>query len=284
MRLHPIAPGQAPSLDDDEAAPPGGLPDGDQCEREMDELRRRLKRAGDALWAERERALLVVLQARDAGGKDGTIKSIFGGLNPRTTRVASFGPPSDEELAHDFLWRVHAAVPPRGMVGVFNRSHYEDVLAARVREYVPAKVWSRRYEQINHFEELLAENGVTLLKLFLHVSREEQRRRMLRRLASPRKRWKFDPGDLKDRELWDEYTEAYRDAISRCGTERAPWYVVPADDKPARNLLVGRLVVETLEGMHPRYPEPGYDVDAFRKRLEAEGRKGGKEGKDQDGD
>ena len=264
----PLRPGHAPHLGDDEAARPEGLPRGSELKAEVEELRGKLDHLATTLWAEQKQSLLVVLQARDAGGKDGVVKKVFGALNPRLLRVASFGAPTADERAHDFLWRIHPHVPPRGAVGVFNRSHYEDVLAVRVRGLAPREVWEGRYEQINAFEEILAANGVTLLKVFLHISREEQRRRLLKRLDHPHKRWKFDPGDLDDRDRWDEYTAAYRDVFRRCGTERAPWHVVPADDKPARDLLVARLAAAALERMAPRFPEPDFDLEALRARLE----------------
>jgi PPK2 family polyphosphate:nucleotide phosphotransferase len=220
----------------------------------MAKLLAKVEELGAALYAESRRALLVVLQARDAGGKDGTIRKVFGALNPQNLRLTDFGAPSREELSHDFLWRVHRAVPPYGRVGVFNRSHYEDVLVARVRGLVPEEVWSRRYAQINAFERILAENGVTIIKFFLHVSREEQKQRLRKRLQDPAKNWKFQASDVEDRLLWDDYTAAYQDALSRCSTAHAPWYVVPADKKPIRNLLVAQVLVDTLRRMAPTIP------------------------------
>lgn len=264
----PVPPGESPALGDEEAARPSGLPEGKALDDELDELRERLAELGGALCAEKERALLVVLQSRDTGGKDGVVEKVFGAVLPQHLRVQAFQQPSDEERAHDFLWRVHAAVPPYGTVGVFNRSHYEEVVTARVHGLVPEEAWSRRYGHINDFERMLAENGVTLVKLFLHVSRDEQKRRLQKRLEKPSKRWEFDPSDLRDRERWDEFTGAYRDAIARCGTEWAPWHVIPADDKPVRNLLAARIVVDALERMDPQFPDPEYDLEESRKRLE----------------
>ncbi|MET0399462.1 MAG: PPK2 family polyphosphate kinase [Longimicrobiaceae bacterium] len=264
----PVPPGEAPPLGDGEAARPSGLPAGKELDRELDGLKERISRLGAALCAEKEHALLVVLQSRDTGGKDGVVKKVFGAVLPQHLSVASFQEPSREERAHDFLWRVHAAVPPFGRVGVFNRSHYEEVVTARVRGLVPEAVWSRRFRQINDFERMLVENGVAVVKLFLHVSRGEQKRRLRRRLEKSRKRWEFDPSDLEDRARWDEFTEAYRDAIARCGTPEAPWHVVPADDKAVRDLLVARIVADALERLDPRYPEPEYDVDEALRRLE----------------
>jgi PPK2 family polyphosphate:nucleotide phosphotransferase len=268
MTLHPVRPGDHVPLSDADAAPPGDLPRGDELEREIDGLREKTEDLATALHAEGKQALLVVLQARDAGGKDGTVKRVFGAVPPQWLRVVPFGPPTADELAHDFLWRAHAAVPEKGRVGVFSRSHYEDVLVARVRKLVPKEVWQKRYDHINDFERLLHESGTTVLKLFLHISRDEQARRFRERLGKRHKRWKFDPGDLGDRERWGEYTDAYRDVFARCSTPHAPWYVVPADDKPARNLLVARLLVRTLEKMAPEFPAPDFDVDEMRKRID----------------
>lgn len=264
----PVPPGQAPPLGDDEAAPPAGLPAGKALERELEALKERIRDLAAALCAEKKQALLVVLQSRDTGGKDGVVEKVFGAVLPQHLSVAGFQEPSPEERAHDFLWRVHAAVPAFGRVGVFNRSHYEEVVTARVHGLVPEEVWSRRFRQINDFERMLAENGVAVVKLFLHVSRGEQKRRLRARLEKSRKRWEFDPSDLEDRAKWDEFTAAYRDAIARCGTDEAPWHVIPADDKPVRNLLVARIVADALERLDPRYPEPEYDVDEALRRLE----------------
>ena len=217
----------------------------------------------ELLWAEGRRALLVVLQALDAGGKDGTTRAVFSGVNPQGCSVVGFKAPSAEELAHDFLWRVHHRVPARGQIGVFNRSHYEDVLVVRVDSLVPESVWRQRYEQINSFERLLADNGTTILKLFLHISREEQAERLRERLSDPAKRWKFSPDDLRKRAQWDDYRAAYEEALSRCSTAHAPWYVIPGDRNWVRNLAVARLVRRTLEAMEPRLPEPGWDPESI---------------------
>ena len=209
----------------------------------------------DAFHADGRRALLLVLQGRDASGKDGVIKTVYGAFNPTGVTVASFGPPTKLELEHDFLWRVHQLVPKLGMIGVFNRSHYEDVLAVRVRELAPESVWRPRYDQINAFEKLLHEQGVIVRKCMLHVSRDEQRDRLNERMDDPRKNWKFRVDDLKDRARWDAYTEAYREVLERCSTKWAPWYVVPSDDKVVRNYLIARMLVETLETADSQYPE-----------------------------
>lgn len=248
----PVPPGARVRLDD--AAAQAVSADPDALKRELKRVRREIGRWQRALYAESRRALLVVLQGRDTAGKDGTIRRVLGGVTPQGLSITSFRAPSPEELAHDFLWRVHRAVPSRGMIGVFNRSHYEDVLVARVHGLVAAGVWEARYAQINAFERHLRENGVVPLKFFLHISRQEQRRRLLARLEDPEKNWKFWPGDLAERARWDDYTLAYEDAIERCGTEAAPWYVIPSDDEGVRNVLVARAVATALRAMAPAYP------------------------------
>ena len=267
MILEPVPDGGDVPLRGRDARPPEGVPGKKTLGRETDRLLDRLSSLSSRLYAEGTRALLVVLQARDGGGKDGTIRHVFGAVNPQGLQATSFRAPTHLELRHDFLWRVHAAVPPAGIVGVFARSHYEAVLVERVREIVPEEVWGGRYEEINDFERMLTRAGVTILKFFLHVSRGEQKRRLLRRLEQPQKRWKFDPSDLEDRERWDDYTAAYRDALSRCSTPWAPWYVVPADDKAVRNYLVAQATVETLERMDPRWPEGDPEVLAMKDQI-----------------
>ena len=256
MKLTPVRPHDKISLSDRAALPPRSLDADDlTLEKKMEKLRIRLEELQEALYAESKRALLVVLQARDAGGKDGTIRRVFSSVNPQGCTVTSFKAPSHLELAHDFLWRVHAATPARGMIGIFNRSHYEDVLAVRVHELVPRKVWKKRYDQINDFERILTENGTTIVKFFLHVSKEEQRERLCERLLDPKKNWKFEAGDLQERELWDEYTRAYLDVFRKCSTKYAPWYIVPADRKHARDYLVLDTIVSALEEMDLKYPK-----------------------------
>jgi PPK2 family polyphosphate:nucleotide phosphotransferase len=254
MLLHPVPPAAALGLAALPTTPPAGTPKGEALETATARLLLRLETLQAALLAEGRRALLVVLQARDTGGKDGTIRKVLGACSPQGLRVTSFARPTEIELAHDFLWRVHREVPARGMVGVFNRSHYEDVLAVRVRELVPEAVWRPRFQQINDFERLLAESGTTVVKLFLNISREEQGERLRARLGDPEKNWKFEEGDIEDRARWDLYTAAYEEAIVRCSTPEAPWYVVPADKKRARDFLVAQILVETLERMDPQYP------------------------------
>jgi PPK2 family polyphosphate:nucleotide phosphotransferase len=267
MRFDPVPPGTTVRLTDAGASAPAGAPAKGDALDQVASLTRRLDRLQEALYAEGRRALLIVLQGRDTAGKDGTLRKVFGPLNPQGLVVTGFKAPTPVELAHDFLWRVHLAVPPKGAIGVFNRSHYEDVLAVRVHELVPESVWRPRYEHINLFERILVENGVTILKFFLHISREEQRERLRARLEDPAKYWKFSAGDLGDRDLWDAYTTAYEEVLAQTSTTSAPWYVVPADRKYLRDLLVAQVVTETIERMDPRYPGPPEGLEELRRRL-----------------
>jgi PPK2 family polyphosphate:nucleotide phosphotransferase len=206
------------------------------------------------LFAEAKRAVVVVLQGIDTSGKDGTIRMLASGVSPQCLDVKSFKAPSSVELSHDFLWRVHTAVPPHGKIGIFNRSHYEDVVVVRVRKLVPKNVWQGRYAQINAFEKLLNEGGLTFVKCFLHISKDEQRERLADRLADPQKQWKLGPSDLEDRRLWGDFTKAYEDALTECNTEHSPWHIVPANRKWYRNLVVARLVRQSLERLDPQFP------------------------------
>ncbi len=219
------------------------------------------------MYGEHRRALLVVLQGMDGAGKDGTIRHVMRGLNPQGCRVTSFKAPSAEEAEHDFLWRVHRVVPPSGEVAIFNRSHYEDVLAARVRKLVPKTVWTRRYDHINRFEQLLTDSDIVIAKFFLHVSKDEQGRRFEERLRDPTKQWKLSPSDFEDRKHWDDYVAAYEDALTRCSTSDAPWFIVPADKKWFRNFAVSRILVETLEALDMRFPKPTVDVSRITPSL-----------------
>jgi PPK2 family polyphosphate:nucleotide phosphotransferase len=223
-------------------------------EKELEQQRQRLQNLQERLYAEHKRSLLIVLQAMDTGGKDGTIKHVFGGLNPQGCQVWSFKKPSDEELGHDFLWRYHQRTPQRGMISIFNRSHYEDVLVVRVKQLVPENVWRPRYHLINEFEHMLTLNDITVIKFFLHISKDEQKRRLESRLEDPDKHWKFSSNDLKERVFWNEYQAAFEEMINNCSTAHAPWYVVPANNKWYRNLVVARTIADTLEAMHPQYP------------------------------
>lgn len=224
-------------------------------------LNEQLEELQERLWSEGKQKLLVVLQGLDACGKDGTIRSVFEGVNPLGTRVAAFGVPTEEELAHDFLWRVHAKMPGKGEIAIFNRSHYEDVLVVRVRKLAPKAVWKPRFRQINDFERLLAETGTRIVKIFLYISKEEQKERLQERLDDPLKRWKFRKGDLEDRALWDDYMTAYEEAISETSQASAPWYVVPADRNWYRNLVVAEILVGALQEMNPQSPEPEEDLE-----------------------
>ncbi len=238
---------------------PGDTGDYQKKAETKSQLKRNMKRLQDlqeVMWAEGKHSLLIVLQALDAGGKDGTIRKVMGGVNPQGCQVTSFKVPTEEELDHDYLWRVHKATPRKGYIGIFNRSHYEDVLVVRVHEMVPQEVWEKRYEQINHFEKLLAENGTQILKFFLHISKEEQKERFQARLDDPRKNWKFSIKDVKERDYWDDYTRAYEDALSLCSASWAPWYVIPADHKWYRNLAISEIIVETLEKLNMSFPPP----------------------------
>ncbi|MBC8264119.1 MAG: polyphosphate kinase 2 family protein [Anaerolineales bacterium] len=224
-------------------------------------LNERLEELQELLYAEHRHKLLVVLQALDTGGKDGAIRHVFEGVNPQGVKVANFKVPTREELAHDYLWRIHKHTPGKGQIVIFNRSHYEDVLVVRVHSLVPPEVWSQRYAHINDFERMLAQEGTTILKFFLHIDLDEQKERLQARLDEPHKRWKFKLGDLEERKLWPEYMRAYEDVLSKTSTEWAPWYIVPANRKWYRNLVVGTVLVETLEGLNMSYPQPEEDLD-----------------------
>jgi PPK2 family polyphosphate:nucleotide phosphotransferase len=221
----------------------------------------RMNELQERLFAESKRSVLVVLQATDTGGKDGTIKHIFRGLNPQGVDIAAFKAPTSIELAHDFLWRIHPHAPAKGGFTIFNRSHYEDVLIVRVHNLVPKEVWKERYDHINRFEELLAESGTTILKFYLYISKEEQKERFLNRINNPEKNWKFAMGDLDERQHWDAYTEAFEAAINKCNTPYAPWHIVPANHKWYRNYIVSRTIVEALEKMNPQYPPAPEGLD-----------------------
>ncbi len=237
---------------------------------DLAKLNRELEALQEMLFAQHEHRLLIVLQGMDTSGKDGVIRHVFEGVNPQGVRVAGFKVPTPIELDHDYLWRVHARTPGRGEMVIFNRSHYEDVLVVRVHALVPEKVWSKRYAQINAFEKTLAEEGTTILKFFLHISPEEQRERLRARLEDPTKHWKYNPGDLKERQLWGKYTKAYEDVLSKTSTTQAPWYVIPADKKWYRNWVIASILAETLKGLKMSYPEPEYDAAAELKAFEQE--------------
>ena len=216
------------------------------------------------LYADHKRALLIVLQGLDAAGKDGTIRHVMAGCNPQGCHVTSFKTPSAEESSHDFLWRVHHAIPEYGDIGIFNRSHYEDVLVVRVHNLVPKKIWSARYDQINKFEEILYGNNVKIIKFFLHISRDEQKKRFEQRIGDKDRQWKISESDFDERKFWDEYTAAYEDALSKCSTSHAPWFIIPSNKKWFRNLAVSRIIAETMEGMNMKFPPPTVDVKKLK--------------------
>lgn len=237
-----------------------GWDKGHKTKKSLEKALARLDKLQYLMYAQKKYALLIILQGLDAGGKDGTIRHVMSGVNPQGCRVTSFKAPSAEEAAHDFLWRIHKAVPEAGDFGIFNRSHYEEVLIVRVHNLVPKDVWERRYEQINRFEKILHENNVRILKFFLHISRDEQKARFMRRINDPDRQWKISPADFQERKYWDEYTRAYEDVLTRCSTHHAPWYVIPANKKWFRNLAVSHVVVEELESLDMKFPPPVVDV------------------------
>jgi PPK2 family polyphosphate:nucleotide phosphotransferase len=236
---------------------------------EIEHYQKKLRELQDLLYAERRHSLLICLQALDTGGKDGAINHVLGAMNPQGCSVAPFKEPSAEEAAHDFLWRAHKAAPARGEVVIFNRSHYEDVLVVRVHNLVPKEIWSRRYDQINSFEKSLVAHDTHILKFYLHISKEEQLKRFKERLDEPAKQWKISEADYKERTFWNDYVAAYEDALSRCSTEHAPWFVIPANHKWFRNLAIARIVVEHLESLHMKYPKPAVDIGHIRREYHA---------------
>lgn len=238
-----------------------------EAEKDIEQYCERLRDLQELFYADGRRSLLICLQALDSGGKDGTIKHILGSMNPQGCKVVAFKQPTPEEHAHDFLWRIHPHAPARGQVTVFNRSHYEDVLIARVHNLVPKEIWSRRYARINAFEEGLVEDDTQILKFFLHISKEEQLKRFKDRLDDPSKQWKISESDYKERTYWDDYTTAYEKALSRCSTVHAPWFIIPADHKWFRNLAVARIIVEHLEGLKMTFPPPLADIEHIRKEY-----------------
>ena len=254
-----VRPGQPVRLSQVDPDATGDYASKDQAEKTLEKLQEKFSSLQERLYAEAKQSLLLVFQAMDTGGKDGAIRHLFKGINPSGLHITSFKAPTPEELKHDFLWRIHKAAPGKGMIGVWNRSHYEDVLIVRVKNLVDRKIWEARYALINDFEKLLANNGVTLIKFYLHISKDEQKKRLQARLDDAEKIWKFNPGDLPERALWRQYQAAYQDAINRCATSYARWHIVPANQKWARNLAVMEAVVDTLQKMAPKFPEPNFD-------------------------
>lgn len=261
MPIIKVKPGQKIKLKNIDPDDTGKFKDKETASEILAQNIERIAELQNVLYAENKHALLIVLQAMDAGGKDGTIRKIMSGINPQGVQVTGFGKPTEEELSHDFLWRIHQAVPPRGMIGVFNRSHYEDVLIVRVHNLVPKKVWQQRYEHINNFEQLLTDSNVTILKFYLHISKDEQKERFQARLDQPHKRWKFNPADLPERALWDDYMEAFEDVFERCSTEAAPWYIVPANRKWCRTVAISEVILKTLTDLDLKYPAPAEGLD-----------------------
>jgi PPK2 family polyphosphate:nucleotide phosphotransferase len=241
-----------------------GWEKGHKMEASLAKILERLDELQYLLYAEHKRALLIVLQGLDAAGKDGTIRHVMAGVNPQGCVVTPFKKPTVVEMEHDFLWRIHKAVPELGDIGIFNRSHYEDVLVVRVHGMVPKGVWSRRYEEINEFEKMLDENNVRILKFFLHISKDEQKKRFQERIDDPDRRWKISQADFDERKFWDDYTQAYEDVLRKCSTRRAPWYIIPANKKWFRNLSVSHIIAETLEDMRMKFPPPTIDVKKLK--------------------
>jgi PPK2 family polyphosphate:nucleotide phosphotransferase len=250
-----VKPGKRVKLDDYDPDDTAGA-DKKEVKENLEKYSEKLADWQHKLYAENMRAVLLILQGMDTSGKDGTISHVMSRVNPQGCRVTSFKQPTPIELSHDFLWRVHQAVPARGEIGIFNRSHYEEVLVVRVHGLVPKEVWSRRYDQINDFERILVDSGVTVLKFFLHISKKEQLERLQARLDDPTKLWKFNPGDLQERKLWKDYMAAYEDALSRCSTKDSPWFIIPANKKWVRNLAVSQILLETFERLNPQFPRP----------------------------
>ena len=258
--------GQFRMVDVDPDSTPG-LKKRKHARKEMEKAHEKLFALQERLFAENKRSVLIVLQAMDTGGKDGTITHVLGQLNPQGVHITTFKQPTPEEKRHGFLWRIRKALPEPGVVGIFNRSHYEDVLIARVHALADLKVIEKRYQVINEFEKEVAKSGTTIIKFCLHISYDEQRRRLLDRLDDPQKHWKFHETDINERRFWDDYMSAYGIAITKCSTPWAPWYVIPADDKDYRNWAVAKIVSETLDDMDPQYPKPKLNIPRLLKRL-----------------
>ena len=241
-----------------------GLKDKEEAKVLLQENRKKLGELQEVFYASREKGLIIVLQAMDAGGKDGTIRHVMHGVNPQGCRVAGFKAPSTDELSRDYLWRIHQQVPPRGEIAIFNRSHYEDVLVVRVHSLAPKGTWSRRYHHINEFERMLVEEGFIIRKFFLYISKDEQKKRFEERLRDRRKNWKFSLGDVEERAYWDTYMEAFEDVVNKCSTSEAPWFVIPSDRKWVRNVAVSSILVKTLEDLRLEFPAPREDLSKIK--------------------
>ena len=237
------------------------------AKKELKKLRAKLVDLQQLLYSENKHKVLIILQAMDSGGKDGTIRSIFKGVNPQGVSVASFKVPTPVELGHDYLWRIHAKAPQTGQIVIFNRSHYEDVLVVRVHNLVPKKVWEKRYEHIAQFEKLLSDEGTTILKFFLNISKDEQKNRFMERIEIPKKQWKFNPNDIEERKLWGAYMQAYEEAINKTSTPHAPWYIIPANQNWYRDLVIAKIIVETLQKLKMNYPQPVENIESYKEIL-----------------
>ena len=277
--LFRVKPGTRPKLAKVDASFTDRHEDRDSAAAELAHNEKRLAELQYLMYAERQRSLLIVLQAMDAGGKDGTMNHVCAAMNPQGCRVSGFKAPTPEELAHDFLWRIHKATPGKGEVAIFNRSHYEDVLVVRVHDLVPKSVWSKRYDQINDFEQRLIDSGTCIVKFYLHIDPDEQLARFKQRLDDPARHWKISESDYAERAHWDDYQEAFEDALGRCSTDQAPWFIIPSNHKWFRNLAVSRILVETLESLNMQFPAPTVDLaDIARKYHEAAGDAAGADG------
>jgi len=259
-----VKPGKKLTLSKHNPNDTGKFKDKDDAKDDAEKNLKRLDELQEVLYAQSKFAILIVFQAMDAGGKDGAIEHIFSGLNPQGCSVTSFKVPSHLELAHDYLWRYHMAAPKKGMIGIFNRSHYESVLVERVREIVPKKVWSKRYDQINDFEQMLAAEDTIILKFYLNISKDEQKERLQARLDDPLKNWKFNPGDLEERKRWDDYMDAFQDALEKCSTEAAPWYIIPSNKKWFRNWAISDIIARTLKELPLKVPEPVEGIQKYK--------------------
>jgi PPK2 family polyphosphate:nucleotide phosphotransferase len=259
-----VKPGKKFNLSKADPDDTGDFDDRDEAKEASEKNLEDLDELQQVLYAQSKYAVLIVFQAMDAGGKDGAIDHLFSGVNPQGCSVSSFKAPSHLELSHDYLWRYHAAVPAKGMIGIFNRSHYESVLIERVKNIAPKKVWSRRYEHINDFERMLADEGTTIMKFYLNISKDEQKERLEARLKDPHKNWKFNPADLDERKRWDDYMDAFDDALEKCSTERAPWYVIPSNKKWFRNWAIGDIIVRTLKELPLTYPEAIEGIEKYK--------------------
>jgi PPK2 family polyphosphate:nucleotide phosphotransferase len=264
LKQYRVAPDTKVRLADYDPDDTGSFKSKSKADAVLEQHREKLFGLQELMYAEDKHSLLVVLQGMDAGGKDGTIRHIFTGVNPQGCQVTSFKQPSEEQLQHDYLWRVHHAVPARRMIGIFNRSHYEDVLVVRVHGQLSKDELAERFHQINHFEKLLYENRTTILKFFLHISKDEQKARLQERLEDPTKYWKVNPSDLKEREHWDEYCQAYEDVFRHCSSKHAPWYVIPANKKWYRNVAISAILVDTLQSLKMKYPKSEFDVSKMK--------------------